>query len=152
MKNMARSAYVIYLLATLILVAWVLAEQASFKFFGMSLIYGLMWAMPVMAIVIFHTIVVEGFINKPDSAHDFEIQERDVVFVRNFIIVFLTGINASIFASKLGLTSPYALSFGFFLKLILVCFFVSIIFVFFKKLTSPSEKFFLGIKKVEEED
>jgi hypothetical protein len=149
MKNIGRQIYVGYILASFVAIAWISWEQASLIFFGISIVGLFMWSIASMIVVMFHSLVENVFINFKSVS---DIRSYDIVWVRNFLIVFLAGINLSIAAFILGLPAPYSVSFMSVLKFILVCFFLSGVFGAYKRLISPSEKFFLGISAVEKED
>ena len=85
-----------------------------------------------------------------EKKSELQIRQYDVVWVRNFIIVFFTGINISIITFKLGLPTAYSLPFISIFKLILASFFLSGMYAIFRKLTSPLEKSFLGISEIDD--
>ena len=144
---MSRNIYIVYLLASLTAVIWISWRQASLLFFGSSFISLWIWAIITFVLVGFHSIVVNMFIEKKS---ELQIRQYDVVWVRNFIIIFFTGINISIITFKLGLPMPYSLPFISIFKFILASFFLSGMYGIFRKLTSPSEKFFLGISEIDD--
>jgi len=149
MKNISRDIYVGYLLASFVAIAWISWEQASFNFFGISIVGLFMWAIVSIIVVMFHSLVVNVFIT---LKNEIDIRSYDIVWVRNFLVFFLAGINLSIAAFILGLPAPYSVAFMMAVKFIFVCFFLSGVFGVYKRLISPSEKFFLGISAVDEED
>ena len=148
-KNIGRKIYVGYLLASFVAVAWISWSQASFNFFIISLGGLFIWSLVTITVVMFHSLVENSFIS---VKNDIDIVAYDIVWVRNFLIVFLAGINLSIAAFILGLPAPYSVAFMTLFKFILVCFFLSGVYGVYKKLITPSEKFFLGIRAVDEED
>lgn len=149
MKNIGRKIYVGYLLASFVAIAWISWNQASFNFFIMSLVGLFIWSIVTIIVVMFHSLVVNSFIS---LKNDIDIIAYEIVWVRNFLVFFLAGINLSIAAFVLGLPTPYSIAFMTAVKFIFVCFFLSGVFGFYKRLISPSEKFFLGISAVDEED
>ena len=144
---MSRNIYIAYLLGSLTAVIWICWLQASLLFFVGSVISLWIWAIITAVVVMFHSIMVNVIIEKKSGL---QIRQYDVVWVRNFIIVFFTGINISIITFKLGLPTPYSLPFISIFKFILASFFLSGMYAVFRKLTSPSEKFFLGISEIDE--
>lgn len=146
---MIRNIYITYLLGSLTAVIWISWQHSSLLFFGGSLISLCIWAIITTIVVMFHSIIINVVIEKKSGL---QIEQYDVVWIRNFIIVFLTGINISIITFKLGLPTPYSLPFISIFKFIFSCFFLSGMYGIFKKLGSPSEKFFLGIKQAEEDN
>ena len=149
LKNTGRQIYVGYLLASFVAIAWISWNQASFNFFGISIVGSFVWSIVSIIVVMFHSLVENAVIS---VKNDIDIIAYDIVWVRNFLIVFLAGINLSIAAFILGLPAPYSVAFMTLVKFILVCFFLSGVYGVYKKLITPSEKFFLGISAVDEED
>ena len=99
MKNIGRQIYVGYVLASFVAIAWISWEQASLIFFGISIVGLFMWSIASMIVVMFYSLVVNVFINFKSES---DIRSYDIVWVRNFLIVFLAGINLSIAAFILG--------------------------------------------------
>ncbi|MDA8902624.1 hypothetical protein N9J15_02650 [Porticoccaceae bacterium] len=149
LKNTGRQIYVGYLLASFVAIAWISWEQASFNFFGISIIGCFMWSIVTIIVVMFHSLVVNSFIS---LKNDIDIIAYDIIWMRNFLIVFLAGINLSIAAFILELPAPYSVSFMTAVKFIFLSFFLSGLYGVYRKLITPSEKFFLGIRAVDEED
>jgi len=87
-KNIGRKIYVGYLLASFVAIAWISWNQASFNFFIISLGGLFIWSLVTITVVMFHSLVENSFIS---VKNDIDIVAYDIVWVRNFLIVFLAG-------------------------------------------------------------
>jgi hypothetical protein len=142
---MGRKIYIFFLLSSILAAIWVLWDQGNLSFLIASLLELWVWGIIITVVLSIH-FFVHHFFKTLEIENN--IDKFDTVWVRNFLIIFLLGLDVGILIKYELIVIPD--SFNLF-KFILVCSILSITHSLYLKLASPTEKFFLGIRKVDDD-